>query len=54
MPREHENQANQRDHPKNHYIKKIISAAGDVRFGSLADISASLIHVRFTPESGHC
>src|SRR5215831_6195644 len=25
----------------------------DVRFGSKADISAMLIHVRFTPKSGH-
>ena len=27
--------------------------AGNVRFGSLADILGALRHVRFTPESGH-
>jgi hypothetical protein len=26
---------------------------GDVRFGSKADIREPVIHVRFTPESGH-
>jgi hypothetical protein len=26
----------------------------DVRFGSLADIEAPPIHVRFSPKSGHC
>jgi hypothetical protein len=30
-----------------------ISDAADVRFGSLADIGASLHDVRFTPKSGH-
>jgi hypothetical protein len=39
MPRERENQANQHDHQKNHYIKKIISGAGDVRFVPKADIA---------------
>jgi hypothetical protein len=29
------------------------SEAADVRFGSLADIRAVLINVRFTPESRH-
>ena len=29
------------------------AAGADVRFGSLADIAASPIDVRFTPESGH-
>jgi hypothetical protein len=28
-------------------------ALANVRFGSLADIGAVLIHVRFTPKSGH-
>ena len=45
MPKEHENQAYQHDHQKNHYIKKIISAAGDVRFGSKADIALQVRHV---------
>jgi hypothetical protein len=26
---------------------------GDIRFGSLADIAAALLNVRFTPESRH-
>jgi hypothetical protein len=26
----------------------------DVRFGSEAGVTRRLIHVRFTPESGHC
>jgi hypothetical protein len=28
--------------------------SGHVRFGSKADITRRLIHVRFTPKSGHC
>jgi hypothetical protein len=53
MPREHENQANQHDHQKNHYINKIISTAGDVRFGSKAGIGGGSGNVRFTPKSRH-
>jgi len=30
-----------------------LMAAGDVRFGSKADIEACLRDVRFTPKSGH-
>jgi hypothetical protein len=26
----------------------------NVRYGSISDISTALIHVCFTPESGHC
>jgi len=54
MPREHENQANQHGHQKNRFIKRSISAAGDVCFGSKADIEAHSCDVRFTPKSGHC
>src|SRR5262249_37405964 len=31
-----------------------LKKAVDVRFGSKADITSPLIHVRFTPKSGHC
>jgi hypothetical protein len=33
---------------------RVESEAGDVRFGSKADICTAIGHVRFTPESGHC
>jgi hypothetical protein len=33
---------------------RLIAVAGDVRFGSKADIGLAQVDVRFTPESGHC